>query len=90
MATGGTDSTVRLFVRGPHDAASSSSSDGVQQQQQQQGEGQGLQAPGFKLQCQLKGHENWIRGVAFTQVCETGSDGREHVSLLLATAAQDR
>lgn len=88
MATGGTDSTVRLFVRGPSSSSSSERAPG--QQQQQQNGVLGLQDSGFRLQCQLKGHENWIRGVAFAAVRETAADGADRVSLLLATAAQDR
>jgi hypothetical protein len=44
------------------------------------------------LQCQLKGHENWVRAVQFARVVEAapGLPGGQRVSLLLASAAQDR
>jgi hypothetical protein len=54
----------------------------LQQQQQQQ----------FVLQCQLRGHENWVRAVHFARVVEPapGLPGEQRESLLLASAAQDR
>jgi hypothetical protein len=85
MATGGTECSIRLFVRGPTAAAAGDASGadaGSQQQQQQR----------FVLQCQLKGHENWVRAVQFARVAEAapGLPGGQRVSLLLASAAQDR
>ena len=58
--------------------------DALQQQQQQQQQ--------FVLQCQLRGHENWVRAVQFARVGEAapGLPGGRRVSLLLASAAQDR
>ncbi|KAF6265071.1 WD40-repeat-containing domain protein [Scenedesmus sp. NREL 46B-D3] len=46
----------------------------------------------FVLQCQLRGHENWVRAVQFARVGEAapGLPGGRRVSLLLASAAQDR
>lgn len=41
----------------------------------------------LKLACRLSGHTNWVRGVAFTS---TRSRVSSDVSLLLATASQDR
>ena len=64
MATGGTDSIIRLFVRAPG------------------GE--------FQLACQLKGHENWVKGLAFARVLEASRGGEVGESLLLASASQDR
>jgi WD40 repeat protein len=70
LATGGTDSLIRLWLRAPG--------------------GQ------FQLSCQLTGHENWVRGLAFAAVAEEGvgpgeqGDGAAGVSLLLASASQDR
>jgi hypothetical protein len=105
MATGGTDSTVRLYVREAADSNGSSmaaaGSDPGQQQQQDAGSdnndnsSSGSAGPSFQLQCQLKGHENWVKGVAFQQVQETpaqpsGQPGAGAVSLLLASAGQDR
>jgi len=103
MATGGTDSSVRLYVRNAacsNNNSSSSYCNGsatgtpqqqVQQPQQQEGAGGG-QGGAFDLQCQLRGHENWVKGVTFTRVQEPavqqGQAGR--VSLLLASAGQDR
>jgi hypothetical protein len=87
MATGGTDSHVRLFVRMPVVA-----SDMLVAEKQEPDAKQQQQQPSFQLHCQLKGHENWVRGVAFTQVAEdtSSNSGGSQVSLLLATAAQDR
>jgi hypothetical protein len=85
MATGGTECSIRLFVRGPAAAASeAAAADEASSQQQQQQR--------FVLQCQLKGHENWVRAVQFERVAEAASDlpGGQRVSLLLASAAQDR
>lgn len=76
MATGGTDSTVRLWVL--DDSSRSSGCGGAPLEQQP--------LPPFKLQCQLRGHENWVKGVAFTCVHEP--EGR--LALLLASAGQDR
>jgi hypothetical protein len=42
--------------------------------------------PDFELVTRLAGHENWVRGLAFTRVREAGGG----VSLLLASASQDR
>jgi WD40 repeat protein len=61
LASGGTDSAIRLYCR----AAG---------------------RPGFELVTRLAGHENWVRGLAFTRVREAGGG----VSLLLASASQDR
>lgn len=99
MATGGTDSTIRLFVcdTSASTASSSSSSHGAASGTAQQAHTTAAAAsspevPTFKLQCQLKGHENWVKGVAFTAVREpAGQSGQQGgVSLLLATAGQDR
>jgi hypothetical protein len=64
MATGGTDSNVRLFVRPP--------------------------GGDFQLACQLKGHENWVKDLAFARVLEPRKEGGMVESLLLASASQDR
>jgi hypothetical protein len=91
MATGGTECSIRLFVRGPAAAAASEAvtADEASPQQQQQ---QQQQQQRFVLQCHLKGHENWVRAVQFARVAEAapGLPGGQRVSLLLASAAQDR
>lgn len=109
MATGGTDSTVRLYVReGSSCADIAPSTDstcagtpnghaGVLQENLQDSLGgkdtMPAQSPCFQLQCQLKGHENWVKGVSFQHVQESaGPHAGQHgcVSLLLASAGQDR
>lgn len=97
MASGGTDSTIRLFVRDTSTSSSSSSSQAAAPGSiQQTGAPAGAVAspgvPTFQLHCQLRGHENWVKGVAFTAVHEpAGPSGQPgEVSLLLATAGQDR
>jgi WD40 repeat protein len=90
MATGGTDSTVRLYVRDP------SSIDSTAVPGQQDGAGTDANSSDaactFTLQCQLKGHENWVKGVAFQKVQEPSAQAGQAgaVSLLLASAGQDR
>jgi WD40 repeat protein len=106
MATGGTDSIIRLFVSAgssgsSHDGANgqcAAAASGQEQAQQQQ------LLPPFELQCQLRGHDNWIKGLALTCVCEDGpgpagstacqqqqqQQGSGRLSLLLASAGQDR
>jgi WD40 repeat protein len=99
MATGGTDSTVRLYVREDSSCAGMPNGHaGVLQDNLQDSLGveqspQHLHGPCFQLQCQLKGHENWVKGVSFQHVQESaGPHSGQHgcVSLLLASAGQDR
>lgn len=91
MATGGTDSIVRLYVLGPTGdctapaaaaAAAAPPTAAAYALNAKQ-----LYSAVFQLQCELKGHENWVRSLALTTVQEEGNGG---TSLLLASAAQDR
>lgn len=94
LASGGTDSTVRLYVRDPDSSSNYNSMAAAADQHLQQQECAGISTagPSFQLQCQLKGHENWVKGVAFQKVRELSAQPGQQgaVSLLLASAGQDR
>lgn len=87
LATGGTDARVTLYVRAPAAAAAATlgANAGAQPPQQQQ---QLPQQQGFQLACQLAGHENWVRSLAFAAVA--GGSAGAPPALLLASASQDR
>lgn len=81
LAAGGTDSVVRLYTRAPPAVDPRTASAGPDPPQQEQ-------QPQFQLACQLTGHENWVRGLAFAAARAQQPGGAP--ALLLASASQDR
>jgi elongator complex protein 2 len=70
LALGGVDGKVRLLL------SSSPSSSPSSAQSNSMGSSE------FKLMCELAGHQNWVRGLAFTHLKDS--------KMLLASASQDR
>ena len=81
LALGGVDGKVRLLL-------SSSSQSTTTHSTTNENFKNSTSLGEFKLVCELAGHQNWVRGLAFTY--QKDGDDSKNSKILLASASQDR